>query len=337
MDLELVLQSSISQEKEENNVLKNGATYTRRWPASPLRNNSIFHIRKLTTLFFGYVTSIIIEPHHVLWRENMTSMEIQLVKAELCQRVIDAVRPFEGESRKEIQDFYRISTTWSSNAIEGNTLTMGETKVLLEDGITIGGKPLKDTLEACGHAEAYDYMFSLMRNAQVALDDILELHRLFYHKISEKDAGIYRNTQVRITGSETILPTPKEIPSRMKQLELWMRENEKTLKPLVYAAELYRRFVEIHPFKDGNGRTARLLMNTALIQNGYLPCVISPAIRLDYLQSLEASHDTPARGGDPDRFIAFVAEAETETEKDFIRSMHLEMPDFKHELENMER
>lgn len=266
----------------------------------------------------------------------MTDMEIQLAKADMCYREIAKYRPFEGEQLDEIRSFYRVSTTWSSNALEGNTLTIGETKVLLEDGITVGGKPLKDTLEACGHAEAYDYMFNLLHADGITLDNIKELHRLFYRQIDEKNAGIYRKTQVRITGSDIVLPTPKQIPQKMAELEIWMQENEHRLKPIVYAAELHRRFVEIHPFKDGNGRTARLLMNTALIQNGYLPCLITPAIRLDYLQTLEAAHDTPERKGDPDRFIAFIAEAETETEKDFIRSMGLEMPDFRKELKEIE-
>ncbi len=266
----------------------------------------------------------------------MTELEIQLAKADMCYREIAKYRPFKGEMLKEVQDFYRISTTWSSNALEGNTLTIGETKVLLEDGITVGGKPLKDTLEACGHAEAYDYMFTLLKSDGITLDDIKELHRLFYQKIDDKNAGVYRKIPVRITGSDLILPPPKELPHKMDELEVWMRENEHRLKPVVYAAELHRRFVEIHPFKDGNGRTARLLMNTVLIQNGYLPCLITPPMRLDYIQTLEASHDTAERKGNPDRFIAFVAEAETETEKDFIRSMGLEMPNFREELRKME-
>lgn len=258
----------------------------------------------------------------------MYNMEYHIQRAELCKREISKCRPFEGEMSDEIRGFYRISTTWASNALEGNTLTIGETKVLLEDGITVGGKPLKDTLEACGHAEAYDYMFTLLQHKGIRLDDILTLHRLFYQKIDIQSAGQYRNIPVRISGSEIILPPASKIPAEMNKFDTWMRENEHTMHPVVYAAELHRRFVEIHPFKDGNGRTARLLMNVAFIQNGYLPCVISPQLRLEYLQALEASHDVPGRKGQPEKFISFVAEMETETEKDFIRSMGLEMPDF---------
>lgn len=258
----------------------------------------------------------------------MHSMEIHIQRAELCKREISKYRPFEGEMLDEIQSFYRISTTWASNALEGNTLTIGETKVLLEDGITVGGKPLKDTLEACGHADAYDYMFTLLHNDGITIEDVLTLHRLFYQKIDVQNAGQYRKIPVRITGSEIILPSASNIPAEMNRLETWMRENEYTLHPVIYAAELHRRFVEIHPFKDGNGRTARLLMNVVFIQNGYLPCVISPQLRLEYLQALEGAHDLPDRKGQPEKFISFIAEMETETEKDFIRSMGLEMPDF---------
>ena len=258
----------------------------------------------------------------------MYSMESHIQRAELCKREISKCRPFEGEMLDEVRGFYRISTTWASNALEGNTLTIGETKLLLEDGITIGGKPLKDTLEACGHAEAYDYMFSLLHHSGIRIEDILTLHRLFYQKIDIQNAGQYRKIPVRISGSEIILPPASKIAAEMDKLDRWMRKNEHTMHPVAYAAELHRRFVEIHPFKDGNGRTARLLMNVAFIQNGYLPCVISPQLRLEYLQALEGAHDVPGRKGQPEKFISFVAEMETETEKDFIRSMGLEMPDF---------
>ena len=258
----------------------------------------------------------------------MYSMESHIQRAELCKREISKYRPFEGEMLEEIRSFYRISTTWASNALEGNTLTIGETKVLLEDGITVGGKPLKDTLEACGHADAYDYMFTLLHHSGIEVEDILTLHRLFYQKIDIQNAGQYRSIPVRISGSEIILPPPSKVPAEMDRLNRWMRENEHTMHPVAYAAELHRRFVEIHPFKDGNGRTARLLMNVAFIQNGYLPCVISPQLRLEYLQALEGAHDVPGRKGQPEKFISFVAEMETETEKDFIRSMGLQMPDF---------
>lgn len=140
---------------------------------------------------------------------KMQNWEKHIQRADLCKKIISKYRPFEGDMLEEIRSFYRVLTTWASNALEGNTLTIGETKVLLEDGITVGGKPLKDTLEACGHADAYDYMFSLMHNTGISKEDILTLHRLFYQKISPSDADsieAYRSvSQVR---SLFCLPRP---------------------------------------------------------------------------------------------------------------------------------
>lgn len=182
----------------------------------------------------------------------MYRMEEHIQRAELCKKEILKYRPFEGEMLDEIQNFYRIATTWASNALEGNTLTIGETKVLLEDGITVGGKPLRDTLEACGHADAYDYMFTLLHHDGITIEDISMLHQLFYQKIDFQNAGQYRKTPVRISGSEVILPPASKVPAEMDKLNRWIRENEHAMHPVAYAAELHRRFVEIHPFKDAH-------------------------------------------------------------------------------------
>lgn len=244
-------------------------------------------------------------------------------KAELCHQVISKARPFEGDMLKQVRDFFRISTTWSSNALEGNTLTISETKVLLEDGITVGGKSLRETLETYGHSHAYDYMFSLIDKKVILESGIKELHRLFYSGISESKAGVYRKVRVVITGSSYPVCAPDKIEQEIKHLCEWIENERNNYNPITFAAELHRRFIFIHPFEDGNGRTARLLMNTALIQRGYLPCVISPYIRNDYIQALEGAH------AEPGKFIRFIAEAELETEKDFIRALGLEMPDFR--------
>lgn len=244
-------------------------------------------------------------------------------KAELCKKSIDKLRPLEGKMLKQVTDFYRVATTWSSNAIEGNTLSISETKVLIEDGLTVSGKPLRDILEASGHAKAYDYMFSLLKNAQITEQDILRLHRLLYCGIDLDAAGVYRTEPVMLTGSSYPVSAPEKVENDMKNLMTWATRERKDYHPIVFAAELHRRFVFIHPFLDGNGRTARLIMNAALIQSGYLPCVISPYIRADYISALELSHK------DPSRFQAFIAETELETEKDFMRNLDMKLPNFK--------
>lgn len=224
---------------------------------------------------------------------------------------------------KQVKGFYRIATTWSSNALEGNTLNISETKVLLEDGLTVSGKPLKDILETSGHANAFDYMFSLLKSNDITEENILTIHRLLYCGIDLEAAGVYRTEPVMVSGSNYPVSAPGEIESNMKQFIIWLKNERKKYHPIIFAAELHRRFVFIHPFLDGNGRTARLLMNTALIQTGYLPCVISPYIRSDYISALELSHKEPSR------FQAFIAETELETEKDFMRNLNLNLPNFK--------
>ncbi len=244
-------------------------------------------------------------------------------RADLCKVEIDKYRPFEGNMLQQVKSFYRVSTTWTSNALEGNTLTESETKVILEDGITIGGKTLRETLEASGHAKAYDYMFTLMKKNIITISDIQKLHQLFYDMIERDKAGVFRKEQVFVSGSKYPVCIPEEIESEMEELCVWMNSVRAKMHPIEFAAKLHQKFVYIHPFIDGNGRTARLLMNTALIQAGYLPCVISPYIRLDYINALEAGHK------DESVFTRFIAEAEYETEKDFIRMLGAKIPEFK--------
>ena len=113
-------------------------------------------------------------------------------KIDQYKAILDEKRPFEPPVLKQLQNYYRIGLTYSSNALEGNTLTISETKVLLEDGLTANGKPLKDTFEALGHAKAYDFMFSLLRRHEITEQDVLTLHRLFYTGIDDAQAGRYR-------------------------------------------------------------------------------------------------------------------------------------------------
>lgn len=247
----------------------------------------------------------------------------QLKKADLCNEVIKKKRPFEGEMLKIIQDFYRIDTTWSSSALEGNSYTISETKVILEEGITVAGKPLKHTLEICGHGDAYDYMFSLLHQDGIRIKEIGTIHQYLMQKEIGNEAGKYKTEENLITGSDYSTIGVEQVKCEMEKLEEWMEQKKHRMHPIQFAAEVHRKLVYIHPFCDGNGRTARLVMNGILIQNGYLPCVISPVIRLEYIQALEAG-----RNGKNNEFIRLIAEAETETEKDFIRGMHLDMPDF---------
>lgn len=243
-----------------------------------------------------------------------------LKKLELYQNTINELRPFGGEMLKHIKDFYRIGLTWTSNALEGNSLTESETKVLIEDGLTVGGRPLRDTLEAVDHAKAYDYMFTLLGNKQITEKDILYLHKLFYQNIDAEFAGRYRDIPVFISGSNYPVTKVENIQSEIEDLCKWIKTEREKYHPIEFAAILHKKFVFIHPFKDGNGRVARLLMNTSLIQDGYLPALIPPILRSDYISLLEKAHE------DDSQFINFIIERELESQKDFLRLLHIPLP-----------
>lgn len=233
------------------------------------------------------------------------------------QEKISGARPFAEPLLSRLRAYYRIGLTWSSNALEGNTLTESETKVLLEDGLTAGGKPLRDTYEAVGHAKAYDFMFSLLHHQDVSEADILRLHFLFYSQIDEARAGVYRQEPVFISGSSHPVTAPEDIPQAMRAFCSWLREERKQLPPVEQAALAHQKFVFIHPFIDGNGRVARLLMNVVLIQNGWLPAVIPPIRRAEYIRLLEKAHE------DVKPFTDFIAEMEIEAQRELIRLLHL--------------
>ncbi len=243
-----------------------------------------------------------------------------LKKLDLYQITINELRPFEGEMLKQIKDFYRIGLTWTSNAIEGNSLTESETKVLIEDGLTIGGKPLRDMFEAVDHAKAYDYMFTLFWNKEIAERDILYLHKLFYQNIDGDFAGRYRDIPVFISGSNYPVSKVEDIQSEIEDLCKWIKTERKNYHPVEFAAILHKKFVFIHPFKDGNGRVARLLMNTALIQDGYLPALIPPILRSEYISLFEKAYENDSL------FVDFIIERELESQKDFLRLLHIPLP-----------
>jgi Fic family protein len=231
---------------------------------------------------------------------------------------INLLKLFEGHNLRQLRDYFRIGLTYTSNAIEGNTLTESETKVVLEDGLTIGGKPLRDTLEAVGHARSYDYMLKLRYSGSLTIEDIKEMHRIFYSLIDSEKAGVYRAIPVIITGS--IYPTtpPDEIEQKMIELGRWMESENTRMHPIIFAAQLHKRLVFIHPFIDGNGRIARLALNTALIQKQYLPTIISTRLRSEYFALLEKAHV------DDKGFVEFIIDRVIDTERDILRLFNYE-------------
>lgn len=233
-------------------------------------------------------------------------------------------RPLAPAEVKELDAYYRVGMTYSSNALEGNSLTITETKVLLEDGITAGGMPIRDCYEATGHAKAYDYMLEVARGGPFHFSEevICQLHALFYGSIDPEHAGKYRTIQVIITGTEYVPPTAEDVPGQMAELVRELEEKSGNTHPVVLAAYAHRRLVDIHPFQDGNGRTARLLMNLILINKGYCLVSIPPILRREYISALELSRQAQGLGAP---FVKFICECELEAQRDYCRMLHIKL------------
>lgn len=204
---------------------------------------------------------------------------------------LDAFRPLSSNQTNNLKRLFDVDLTYNSTAIEGNTLTLQETRVVLLDGITIGGKTTREHLEILNHKEAIDYVEVLSKNNidDYTKSDILALHSIVMRGIDSENAGRYRNVSVYVRlkdGSVHQFCDPLKILDEMEYFLKWLNSS-KEVHPVLFAAEVHTRFVSIHPFVDGNGRTARLLMNLILIHFGYPPAVIKMSKRTEYLDSIE--------------------------------------------------
>lgn len=212
-------------------------------------------------------------------------------KKERLQRLLKAK---SAKFQEQLDEWIRVELTYASNNIEGNTLTRQETAEVIERGVgaVIARKPLKDQLEALNHAKAIDLTRQLAAQLKghqfIEEEHIKSIHRTILAGIDDYNAGNYRQTEVFIRGvSDVILPQPYQVPIKMRQLIEWL-EGQQATYPVQVAAEAHFRFVSIHPFVDGNGRTGRLVMNLVLLLNGYPLTVIRAEERQEYLESLHA-------------------------------------------------
>lgn len=189
-------------------------------------------------------------------------------------------------NKNEFNKWLKTELTYTSNAIEGNTLTRKETQLVIEENLTSSSKPLRNYIEAVNHAKAFCKILELIENNS-GLDErtVLDIHRIILIGLDDTNAGFYRNCRVRISGSNTILPNPLKVPELMEEFYKWLKEDLE-LEPLT-AIMAHLKFVSIHPFTDGNGRTARLLMNALLLKYGYAPIIVRPTDRKKYLSSIE--------------------------------------------------
>ncbi|TIH14901.1 Fic family protein [Marinifilum sp. JC120] len=231
--------------------------------------------------------------------ESLTALlgEIDERKAQL-----DACRDFVSS---KIVDALNIEYTYDSNRIEGNTLTLRETDLVINKGLTIGGKSMQEHLEAVNHYEAIQYVRELTAEPIFSEKVIKDIHGIILQGIDRENAGWYRSVPVAISGSRYLPPQPWQVPILMEQLVAWYAESEPVLHPVVLAAEVHERIATIHPFIDGNGRTARLVMNLILMQRGYLVVNIAgdTESRLAYYGALEKCNLEDEKGD----FIELIA------------------------------
>ncbi len=215
---------------------------------------------------------------------------------------LDSLRPLPPEAVRNLEAWYDLELTYTSNAIEGNTLTRKETSLVIEKGITVRGKPFKDYQEAIDHHDALRFVRELVEHDQPITErDIRDIHRLVTFSTLKLEAGAYSKYEREIFGSKVVFPGPMKIPGLMEDLGKWL--GQATPSPET-AFEAHLRLVSIHPFSDGNGRTSRLLMNLILMKDGYPPLVILPEDREEYFATLE-KHSLQSSSAD---FYAFLAE-----------------------------
>ena len=189
-------------------------------------------------------------------------------------------------NKKEMYKWLKTELAYTSNAIEGNTLTRKETELVIDDGITSTSKPIKDYIEAINHAKAFEKIIVFLKeNKNINENFMLDIHKIILTGLDNDNAGFYRNCRVRISGSTVIMPNPLKVPDLMINFYNWLDENMDN-EPLT-AILAHLKFVSIHPFVDGNGRCVRLLMNTILLQFGFVPIVIRPTDRKRYLSVIE--------------------------------------------------
>lgn len=220
---------------------------------------------------------------------------------------LNDLRPLPKVAVEMIREQFKLEMVYNSNAIEGNSLTLRETGLVVNEGFTVKGKPLKDHLEAKNQREALDFLYDLVNDDQqhaISNQLIRTIHHIVVQDTDREWAGKYRNSNVYIAGTEHVPPDALEVEFEMNTLMAWLSKKQRTIHPIELAAIFHHRFVKIHPFFDGNGRTARLMMNVILMQKGYPLAIILKNDRKKYYRVL-----AKADKGDFKELVLFIATA----------------------------
>lgn len=239
--------------------------------------------------------------------------EISNLKAK-----IDTIGPIDPAQTRNIDDWYRIELTYTSNALEGSTLSRQETAMVVEKDISPEGKSLQELLEAKNHAKAFDFIRSKIADIRsfgdITVSFILDIHGKILQKIDDTNAGKLRIVPVRIAGSTAVMPNAAKVPELMSEFIDWLHSSN-DYDDVTRAIEAHYRFVSIHPFVDGNGRVARLLMNLLLMQKSCPPLIVPKESRRAYVTSLEKGQTT----GDTDDYYRFMYERMIDSMKEYLK------------------
>lgn len=234
-----------------------------------------------------------------------------MLEERLKQRIdekkaqLDALRPLPTAAVRRLNEQLTVEWIYNSNAIEGSTLTLRETQLILEQGITIGGKSLREHFEVVNHQEAITLVESLAAQQEpISAFHVRQLHALVLAKIDDENAGKYRDVPVRILGADHEPAPPWDVAAQMDDWAAWVQAQEGVMEPVALAALAHHRLVAVHPFIDGNGRTARLIMNLSLLRAGYPPAIIARVNRRQYYRVL-----AQADGGNAAPLVNFVGRA----------------------------
>ena len=225
-------------------------------------------------------------------------------KLQQIDTLLGELNQYRANENYRITEALEIEYTYDSNRIEGNTLTLHETDMVVNKGITIAGKGLREHLEAINHKEAIDFIKDVAQKKEPISERVLlDIHAIVLHSIDKDNAGKYRRVPVIISGSKHIPPQPYLLQPKMDELFQWYEANKDSMHPVVLAAQMHEKLVSVHPFIDGNGRTARLVMNLILMQHGYPIANIKGdnETRRRYYETLEE-----ASSGDNSAFVEFI-------------------------------
>lgn len=238
-------------------------------------------------------------------RFNLDELQDQIARVTEKKKQLDSLRPIPDIVIRSIKEALTLEWTYNSNGIEGNSLTLRETKVILEEGMTIKGKSLREHFEAINHQDAIEYVESLAKPSYVlSTRDILDVYALVLQRIEKEFAGRFRTAGVRIGGANFIPPNALKVSELMDDLIHWYNLESSHLNALVRVSLFHHRFVWIHPFFDGNGRTVRLIFNLLLMKEGFPPAIILKNDRKKYYEALNKANE-----GDYTRIIFIILQS----------------------------